>query len=55
MAYILIWNGEEIDAFEDRQEVRNMAVEYSMAFRGGVTIKNVRSKNGKETSRKTNP
>ena len=42
MTYVLMWNGEEIDAFKDEQEARNMAVEYNMAFQGGVTIKKVR-------------
>ena len=42
MIYVLMWKGEEIDAFKDKQEARNMAVEYNMAYGGGVTIKKVR-------------
>ena len=37
--YILLWNGEEIDETEKREEAIFLRKEYNIAFHGGVTIK----------------
>lgn len=39
----LVWKGEVIDTFDTLKEARAMAVEYSMAYGGGVTIVNKES------------
>lgn len=40
--YLLIWQGEEVDEFETRQEAHKMRDEYNMAYNGGVWIKKIR-------------
>lgn len=42
--YILMWNGEEIDETESRENAIFLKTEYNAAFRGGVTIKKRRIK-----------
>ena len=42
--YILMWNGEEIDETESRENAMFLKMEYNAAFHGGVTIKKRRIK-----------
>jgi hypothetical protein len=32
MRYVLVWQGEEIDEFDTREEAFQMAIEYRLAF-----------------------
>ena len=43
--YILFYNGEEIDDADDLKTAKYLLKEYSIAYRGGVTIKKRRIKN----------
>jgi len=40
--FILIWNKEEIDTAETRQEARYLQKDYTMAYKGCVSIKRTR-------------
>jgi len=42
--FLIIWNGEEIDEFDNRDEARRMRKEYNLAFRGGCWIQKKRVK-----------
>ena len=42
--YFIIWNGEEIDQAETRQDARYLVKEYNLAFGGGCSIKCKREK-----------
>ena len=37
--FLVFWNNEEIDSFSTRGEAEKMAREYSIAFGGGVSIR----------------
>ena len=42
--YYIIWQGEEIDQAETRQDARYLVKEYNTAFKGGCSIKTERVK-----------
>jgi len=42
--YFIMWNGEEIDQAETRQESRYLVKEYNISFKGGCSIKTKRVK-----------
>lgn len=42
--YVLIWSGEEIDEAETKSDAIYLKNEYSLAYRGDVTIKKRRIK-----------
>jgi hypothetical protein len=42
--YYIVWNGEEIDQAETRQEARYLVKEYNTAFKSGCSIKTKRLK-----------
>lgn len=41
MNYVLIWNNEKIDWFDSLEEAKKMKLEYQLAYRGNVRIKEV--------------
>lgn len=42
MVYIIIYQGEEVDSFDSREEAESMLREYNLAFRGGCHIRKAR-------------
>lgn len=42
--YYIIWNREEVDSTEDRENAKYLLNEYNMAYKGGCTLITKREK-----------